>query len=96
MAGDGLVLAALLALPALALALDGRWGDTRWSPRPLGVVVVLASDPCAGELVVVAGGGMVAVALALARAANMVALERFRLLVAVADAVRARLLAPGR
>jgi GAF domain-containing protein len=83
--GTDIVLAALLALPALVVALAGRWGDTALAAL-LGVAIVLATGPTASEAVVVAGGGVVAIALALVRVANVVSLERFRLLVAVADA----------
>ncbi|MGH2967852.1 MAG: hypothetical protein ACRDK0_02130, partial [Solirubrobacteraceae bacterium] len=88
------VIAALLVLPPLVVALTGRWGDTAIVAL-LGLAIVLLSplwysgmftrDFLIPLLLVTTGGG-VAVAVALARTGTAVSLERFRLLVGIADA----------
>ena len=84
-AGPGVVLTALLALPPLVVALTGRWGDTAIVAL-LGLAIAIAVGAPGEGIVVVAGSGVAAMAGALVRAGSLVALERFRLLVGVADA----------
>ena len=90
---DQIIVGVLLVLPPLVVALTGRWGDT-FVVALLAVVVVLAG-PLYGEdltareftipLVLVISGGIVAVAVALARTRTTVELRRFRILAGVAD-----------
>ena len=89
-AGEEVLVAALLVLPPLVVALTGRWGDTLLVAT-LALALVLASPlfedtmQLAISIVLVLAGGIVAVAVAVARTGSVVALERFRLLVGVAD-----------
>ena len=89
-AGEEVLVAALLVLPPLVVALTGRWGDTLLVAA-LALALVLASllvedaMQLAISIVLVLAGGIVAVAVAVARTGSVVALERFRLLVGVAD-----------
>jgi PAS domain S-box-containing protein len=90
LAGEEVLVAALLVLPPLAVALTGRWGDTLLVAAVSLVVALVA--PLVGDamqlaisFVLVLAGGALAVALALARAGSAVAIERFRLLADVAD-----------
>ena len=90
-AGEEVLIAVLLVLPPLVVALSGRWGDTLLvAALALAVVVVvpLLGDEMqhATAIALVIAGGLVAIAVAVARAGSVVALERFRLLVGVADA----------
>src|SRR4051812_11046644 len=90
-AGEEVLIAVLLVLPPLVVALTGRWGDTLLVAAlalAVAVVVPLLGDEMqlAVAIVLVIAGGLVAIAVAIARAGSAVALERFRLLVAVADA----------
>jgi len=90
-AGEEVLVAALLVLPPLVVALTARWGDTLLvAALALAVVLVV---PLLGDaiqmtvaLVLVLAGGIVAVAVAVLRAGTAAQLERFRLLVGVADA----------
>ena len=84
----------LLVLPPLVVALTGRWGDTA-VVAVLALAIVLTSPLYRDEirardyavpLLLVIAGGVVAMAVAMARTGTAVALERFRLLVGVADA----------
>ena len=90
-AGEEVLVAALLVLPPLVVALTGRWGDTLVVAGLALAVVLLV--PLLGDaiqmavaLVLVLAGGVVAMAVAVVRAGSAVQLERFRLLVGVADA----------
>ena len=89
-AGEEVLVAALLVLPPLVVALTGRWGDTLLVAA-LALASVLVSPlledtmQLAISLVLVLAGGIVAIAVAVARTGSAVALERFRLLVGVAD-----------
>ena len=90
-AGEEVLVAALLVLPPLVVSLTGRWGDTLVvAGLALAVVLIV---PLLGDaiqmavaLVLVLAGGLVAMAVAVVRAGSAVQLERFRLLVGVADA----------
>ena len=90
-AGEEVLVAALLVLPPLVVALTARWGATLLvAALALAVVLVV---PLLGDaiqmtvaLVLVLAGGIVAVAVAVLRAGTAAELERFRLLVGVADA----------
>ena len=90
-AGEEVLVAALLVLPPLVVALTARWGDTLLvAALALAVVLVV---PLLGDaiqmtvaLVLVLAGGVVALAVAVLRAGTAAQLERFRLLVGVADA----------
>jgi len=90
-AGEEVLVAVLLVLPPLVVALTARWGDTLLvAALALAVVLVV---PLLGDaiqmtvaLVLVLAGGIVAVAVAVLRAGTAAQLERFRLLVGVADA----------
>ena len=89
-AGEEVLVAVLLVLPPLVVALSGHWGDTLLvGALALAVAIVvpaLADDmQRAAAIVLVIAGGLVALAVAVARAGSVVALERFRLLVGVAD-----------
>jgi PAS domain S-box-containing protein len=91
LAGEEVLVATLLVLPPLAVALTGRWGDTLLVAAF--AVLVALTAPLLGDTiqqaiapVLVLAGGTLAVALALARAGSAVTIERFRLLVGVADA----------
>jgi len=88
-----LAVAALLVLPPLVVALSGRWGDTALVAL-LAIAFILIGPTPTVAAGVVAAGGVVALATALVRAGNMAALERFRLLVGVADAAE-RASGPG-
>jgi PAS domain S-box-containing protein len=89
-AGEEVLVAALLGLPPLVVGLTGRWGDTLLvAALALAVVLIV---PLLGDamqlavaIVLVLAGGIVAIAVAVARAASAASLERFRLLAAVAD-----------
>ena len=89
-AGEEVLVAALLVLPPQVVALNGRWGDTLLVAA-LALATVLAMPlvqdtmQLAISIVLVLAGGIVAVAVAIARTGSAVALERFRLLVGVAD-----------
>ena len=94
LAGAETLIGVLLVLPPLVVALTGRWGDTAVVAL-LSLAIVLATPlyrdamgarDYAVPLILVAAGGIVAMAVAMARAGTAVALERFRLLVGVADA----------
>ena len=90
-AGEEVLVAVLLVLPPLVVALTARWGDTLLvAALALAVVLVV---PLLGDaiqmtvaLVLVLAGGVVALAVAVLRAGTAAQLERFRLLVGVADA----------
>ena len=90
-AGEEVLVAALLVLPPLVVALTARWGDTLLvAALALAVVLVV---PLLGDaiqmtvaLVLVLAGGVVALAVAVLRAGTAAQLERFRLLVGAADA----------
>jgi serine phosphatase RsbU (regulator of sigma subunit)/PAS domain-containing protein len=92
--GPEILFGGLLVLPPLVVAMTGRWGDTA-VVAALALLVVLANPLHRDDMptrdflipvVVVGAGGIVAMAVALARTSTAVALERFRLLVGVADA----------
>jgi PAS domain S-box-containing protein len=88
--GEEVLVAALLVLPPLVVALTGRWGDTVLvAVLALAVVLIvpLLGDAMqlAVSIVLVIAGGIVAVAVAVSRAASAATLERFRLLAGVAD-----------
>jgi len=90
-AGDEVLIAGLLVLPPLVVALTGRWGDTLLVAAlalAVALVVPLLGDEMqkAVAIVLVIAGGLVAMAVAVARAGSVVALERFGLLVGVSDA----------
>ncbi|HET8950595.1 MAG TPA: hypothetical protein VFN44_08790, partial [Solirubrobacteraceae bacterium] len=91
LAGGEVLVSALLVLPPLAVALTGHWGDTLLVAAF--ALLVSLTAPLLGDSmqqavapVLVLAGGTLAVALALARAGSAVTIERFRLLVGVADA----------
>ncbi|MEA2310923.1 MAG: hypothetical protein QOE28_891, partial [Solirubrobacteraceae bacterium] len=90
--GSRVLLVAALVLPPLVVALAGRRGDAAAVALASTVVAALSviwngSAP-AGEtvvpVIVVLGGGLAAVAVALVRTSAAIALERFRLLYGVA------------
>jgi PAS domain S-box-containing protein len=90
-AGEEVLVAVLLVLPPLVVALSGRVGNTILVAALALAVACLV--PLLGDelqegvaIALVIAGGLVAVAVAVARAGSVVALERFRLLVGVADA----------
>ena len=90
-AGEEVLVAVLLVLPPLVVALSGHWGDTLLVAAlalAVALVVPVIGDEMqhASAVVLVIAGGLVALAVAAARAGSVVALERFRLLVGVADA----------
>jgi GAF domain-containing protein/anti-sigma regulatory factor (Ser/Thr protein kinase) len=86
------ILTALIVLAPLAMALLGRWADTA-AVAALGVVLAMLASVWDGgvssaegiAMLVVAGGGLLAVIIAMLSAAAEVDLTRFRLLAAVAD-----------
>ena len=89
-AGEEVLVAVLLVLPPLVVALSGHWGDTLLVAAlalAVALVVPVIGDEMqhASAVVLVIAGGLVALAVAAARAGSVVALERFRLLVGVAD-----------
>jgi PAS domain S-box-containing protein len=90
LAGEEVLVAALLVLPPLVVALDGRWGDTLLVAVFALVVVLVApllddGMQLAIAIVLVLAGGIVAAAVAIARGSAVASLERFRLLSGVAD-----------
>ena len=90
-AGEEVLVAALLVLPPLVVALTARWGDTLLvAALALAVVLIVPLLDDAIQmtvaLVLVLAGGVVALAVAVMRAGTAAQLERFRLLVGVADA----------
>ena len=90
LAGEEVLVAALLVLPPLVVALTGHWGDTLLvAALSLASVLVwpLLEETMqfAISVALVLAGGVVAIAVAVARTGSAVALERFRLLVGAAD-----------
>ena len=93
---DQIIVGVLLVLPPLVVALTGRWGDTAVVALCAAVAVTVGplyrEEVSAREftvpLVLVLSGGIVAMAVALARSRTTVELQRFRMLVAVADAAK--------
>ena len=91
--GADVLVAAMLVLPPVVVALTGRLGDTAVTAAVAIAIVVLAplamqstdGDDLLVALALVLAGGVVALAVAIARAGTAVELERFRLLSGVAD-----------
>ena len=91
--GADVLVAAMLMLPPVVVALTGRWGDTAVTAAVAVAIVLLAplaTDGTDGDdllvaLALVVAGGVIALAVAIARARTAVELERFRLLAGVAD-----------
>ena len=95
--GTQVIVAATLVLPPLVVALTGRWGDTVVISGLAVALAVMSALVHSGDedwdnvlaLLLVPAGGAVAIAVALVRTGTAVALERFRLLVGVAEAADA-------